>query len=92
MSAQLLAQKTIDVLRRDGWCQGTFVNEHGQHCLVGAMDHAFSFSDDVFSEDDYTLLRSRLYGHIRSTSLTRWNDRKCRTAKDVIKLLQKVAS
>ena len=73
-----------DVLRRDGWCQGTGTDRAGRHCAGGAIGGAFSISEvDAFAAFHTAAVKEQPF-------LSRWNDTPGRTKEEVITLLEKV--
>lgn len=93
MAVKDLADKAIEVLERDGWCQGFLTNSQGQHCLLGAMNQAH-YNDEVGDFHQFYELRQAVSAHIYNgtgdaSSITLWNDTPGRTREDVIELLRR---
>src|SRR3990167_3170944 len=74
-------RRTASILRDGGWTQGEFKDEHGQHCLVGALNVAgtdlgndkASLIARNFLQEVY-LPRISKYGD-DEVDLVEWNDR-----------------
>lgn len=66
-------------LLRDGWCQGQFKNQRGEHCLIGALSGGM----DGIAYKTLTELSG-----IRR--IARWNDSDGRTVDEVLELLDTV--
>lgn len=79
-----------DVLRRDGWCQGSWGLEDGRTCLDGALiraDLSFQMNWAMQNACDVATVGGRTY--IFGERIV-WNDTPGRTKEEVIALLEKV--
>ena len=99
MSSQV-AQDLRDAasaLRRDGWAQGTFVDDGGCRCAAGAILAVV----EPAARDPYTLTDSAYYRygnawgalaeHLDVTSVSAWNDADERTEDEVLHALEAAA-
>ena len=95
MTAQVAAdlRAAADVLRRDGWTQGAYLNsDTGCRCLVGALDYVYGrrgvgWMGDSSESEAYDALEAV----IGDQSPIAWNDRRGRTADEVIAALEAAA-
>lgn len=72
---------TLDLLRKDGWCQGSFgFYDSEPHCLLGALSK---------SMDGSSALRA-VKQEIAPMEMVVWNDTPGRTFEEVEALLQRV--
>lgn len=77
-------------IEKYGWCQGSFMNDKGAYCMLGAMQFTFPNTDS--GNDAFQKARQRLALRIGHNSLTVWNDKKDRTKEEVISLLKETAN
>lgn len=87
MSAQVAQdlRAAAEVLERDGWTQDESISDSGQHCAIGAIVEAV---DKDMSRENPAYYTFRDY---LGQSVSRWNDRKGRTADEVIDALRAAA-
>lgn len=85
--------KVINTLNEKGWCRGTFQDENGKVCALGAISlvatengWAQSLVSDLLREASNVLLLMTA-GKIASISL--YNDEHARDKQDVIALMEK---
>lgn len=73
-------------LVEDGWCQGTFTNFEGAHCLTGALSF-YVVQGDV--ADELTELLMKQVPVEDNIDLVDWNDKRARKVEEVYELLDK---
>lgn len=87
-------------LKTSGWCQGSFENGLGQHCLIGAFNKCYDeiydeyegiddVVDSLFSVQDLidkAVARKTKKAPDRNNTI-KWNDSKKRKFKDVLQVL-----
>lgn len=81
-----------DVLRRDGWCQFSWTDGEGRHCLSGAIG-ASSLGRGAqmkLKTAAGVAVHASALGTAAIGYAILWNDKKNRTAEEVIALLEKV--
>lgn len=83
VAADLLA--AAELLERDGWCQGHFRNERGQHCIRGALIYVTGSGVRLTDADE------ALYAFAGGYRGARWNDMPGRTQSEVVELLRSAA-
>lgn len=89
--AKNVLNKALEVLERDGWCQGTAHDADGRHCALGAIQVA-THSHVVINLPDGAAWRLRKAiggppGRIRG--IAGWNDDPHRTYEDVVLVFKK---
>ena len=72
--------KPSELLRKHGWCQGTYQTLDGRCCVVEAL---------LKSERHYEIGK-RLRDHLGVEHLPTWNDTPGRTADEVIAALEAI--
>jgi len=72
-------------LLSSGWCQGEYVNDLDQHCLVGALQVATGADTSLLFDAKAAVL------HELGDSIISWNDEQGRQADEVIALLYRTA-
>jgi hypothetical protein len=85
-------KQAAELLRQDGWCQGTSRKPTGERCLMNAVRGATGYTQN-------TILNSGRYGDVRSRLIEKlgvpypaiWNDDSMRTKEEVIDLLEDMA-
>lgn len=80
--------RAIEVLERDGWCQGTLHDQSGAHCALGALDAAArGMNADYWrtrlAVDRYMERNYRISGRDLAPT-AEFNDDPMTTAEDVI--------
>lgn len=75
-------EKTLEIIKTDGWCQGSFTSSYGAHCLAGALSIAAG-------GESWTPQFHIIANLIDTNSLTGWNDMKGRTEEEVISILER---
>ena len=99
MSAADTLARTADVLERSGWCQGSFVNEAGEMCMLGALRVACGCEPDARHgeylrkgsgyDDAVREMYRRLPGETGTGfPLSRYNDEPGRTLGEVLAMLR----
>src|ERR1700734_325160 len=90
--ANLILARAAEVIKRDGWCQGTYHNEKGNHCAIGAMLQAMKELGGAFTTP-VNRVRARI--HFCSVNsivcVPVWNDKLERTKEEVIAALEVAA-
>jgi len=76
--------KPSEIIRERGWCQGVSTDIHGRHCLWGAVQEATQ--RDIPTADK---ILAQLREAVGSNPII-WNDRRGRTADEVIAVLESV--
>lgn len=79
---QIYAGRVADYLEKHGWTQGTYGNEDGECCILGAMNR-------VYDIDAYTNLADAIQDRIKD-GIVAWNDAPERTKDDVIGVLRSI--
>ena len=82
------AKAAAGILRKEGWCQMTMLNEQGQYCLVGAVDAAANGDNNLYLAVIHELQKKLKVGF--ENSVIGWNDAPVRKKKEVLDLLAKV--
>ena len=73
-------EQAKSVIEIEGWCQGSYTNYQGHHCVVGALRVV-----DWDNQDELVqLLRQNLSNPNRG--VVEWNDQSTRRKRDVIRL------
>jgi hypothetical protein len=86
--------KAANVIRERGWAQGCYESDSGNVCILGAIRIALWNDASGLSSihvSDKNIAVKRVEDYIKQ-SPDRWNDRKGRTEKEVIELLETVAA
>jgi len=101
MTPEEILHEAADIIRRDGWHQGSLDDgdkEHGAVCAVGAIDRAWSGNSQAMVEGNpvhYPVARrpaiERLMGAIGHQFIGTWNDAASRTVEDVLLALKQAA-
>jgi hypothetical protein len=77
-----------DRLDRDGWCRGTYHDEQGRHCIIGAFLPSKSIVDitspNIFHAVD------RISTHLGMCP-QHWNDIVCQSGEQASAMLRQVA-
>ncbi len=92
MKTSKVFDKMLEIFDTYGWCQNYLGDEHTGYCLAGARQKAATeILDDPFDND----VKSILIDLIPSKKMdvpwaieSKWNDKKGRTKKQVIKLVK----
>jgi hypothetical protein len=84
-------RQAADLLRRDGWCQGTSRKSTGERCLMNAVRTASGSYEDENAVDRLNNILSRLQLKLNMTFPAYWNDVKGRTVEEVVDLLEDMA-
>jgi hypothetical protein len=93
--------RAADILDRDGWCRGAYVNGLGEHCVTGALNSVLNaFTQDLRKWDEVSdFIRSpgvlptstSTYRHITLAKIVMWNDRKCANRYEATNFLRSEA-
>lgn len=80
-----LLQEAIICLELYGWIQGSAQDEHGRHCMIGALDYAArrSLIQPLRKCDSYLRARWKLETIVGGCCMS-WNDRPGRTVNQVL--------
>lgn len=79
--------QAADYINQYGWCQGTFKNEQGQVCIVGALGAVTQQYKSIHIYSQMRLKITKLIG----CGATIWNDVPGRTKDEVVAMLRKAA-
>lgn len=96
MKLRDIYHKAIKIIEKRGWYQGEYCNfSNGSVCLLGAIGIACGIQDENLEnnefEPNWTRATTKLNGLLHCNA-AQWNDRGCRTKKDVINLLRRAAN
>jgi hypothetical protein len=83
--------KTVEVLERDGWCQGAFESARGERCAVGAIRRAARELQGASLRTVGARAAFAKYIGVGTLDVVEWNDTKGRTAAEVIDALKHTA-
>lgn len=78
MTEAEMYRKAADLLRRDGWCKGEYINSAGKRCMYGAM------IDAGVNRVGHPVLQAL----IDEWRVSRFNDHDCETIDDAIAALE----
>lgn len=96
--------KPSEVLKKYGWCQGTFArnidgeqvttidSQAASFCLLGALYKSCTLDNiyDFDKFDTYYQIVQKSISELGFPDVPSWNDKTGRTKEEVIKLLEKV--
>ena len=82
MKTVTVLKKARALLAKDGWCQGAYTNNNGEHCVMGAIRACTPdyWDQQRQSLDAYLALKSVIH-----QDPVVWNDQKGRTMRQVLK-------
>lgn len=95
--AATIIKSAVSIIESDGWMQGALTENsgHGRHCVIGAVLLAarkyglFQLkSAETELDDILRFLQDACGGEF----VTKWNDEKGRTQKQVVKMMRKAAA
>jgi len=78
-------------LETSGWCQGEYMNDAGEHCLVGALQVAAGTDGALLFDAKLAVLRQLEMQVGANASIINFNDEQGRRADEVIALLRETA-
>lgn len=81
MDGRSICLRAAEILKNDGWCQGSGIDSNGARDIITAIDLAC-----VWSRDAMLIVKERIFTIVPEL-LTKWNDRDGRTRQDCIDLL-----
>lgn len=98
---ETIYSKAADVIRKRGWTQGNYVDEHGHVCLVGAISYALEGHPNNEKLDHVAFMRSceaedAIKHHLQTSwgelcpLVADWNDDPARSKEDVLLLLKEL--
>ena len=70
-----LLNRAADVIKRNGWCQDTAVDDKNRMCMVGALSHVVHQHDAGYTRDDIVKAEDILKDYLDVNSVVSWNDR-----------------
>ena len=89
MTIKEVFAKAADILERDGWCQGRYVDRFGRRCMAGAILSAGT----GYAGGDWTSKERKFADEFGwDLDWARWNDTKGRTQDEVIAKLRELAA
>lgn len=92
-------RKSANILEEYGWCRGSFTDDVGQHCAVGAVRAAVVVSE-LTSAVGGGSVSNQILGALCASdsrikkfgSVVLWNDQGDRTKEEVLSAFRKAAS
>lgn len=85
MDANEIIDKAIEVIEQQGWCQGDYVNDEGNVCMIGALRIAATNHRAAVNKVAEAIERETgLY-----YSVPEYNDYFAKSAEDAILMLKK---